>query len=336
MESTDRYNSDFLPPTAALPTAEQPVGRPLLPIHSGEANGPSGPRPAAPEVYARMPIWNATARLRSLSGERKKHERDSIRSRSQEGKPGTRKNKRWAHSKELVKCLRAAMRACGEEGDHLDLEALAASESASSQRPSAFYQLMQREGAEGALEAWAAAEAEAAATPQQSRSSRSASRRPRSRTEGDIPTISEEQAVRRAFGDTWQYIRRSEAVRRMLSELEACAEKAFARPHGLGSLVADSWQVAWDGDDEELSTASGEPPAAELEIFGLSAVERKVVHLLASALGLRSQSRLVEGLLREVCDGDGKALALCPPRRRCSENAAWAAPLSVARVLAAV
>jgi len=243
-----------------------------------------------------------------------------------EGRPGTRKNKRWMNGRALVHSLRSAMAACGEDGAALDEEKIASLVPSLEHRPSAFYQLLKLEGPESALDAWAAAEASRRERPRS---------RPRASTrngaESSAASSRNEQAVRRAFSDTWGFIRKNSSTRELVTKLETTAGRAFSTP---GQLILDSWQLAWDAESEMLDTMSGEPPAGEIEIYGLSASERKVVHQLARVLGLHSESRILDGLLEEVAEGDGKALALRPTRRHCGKATVWAAPFSVAQVLA--
>merc|ERR1712060_94247 len=174
-------------------------------------------------------------------------------------------------------------------------------------------------GAEGALDAWAAAE---------SSRKRPTSRPRRSRTEGTASAAREaEQAVRHAFHDTLKYIHGNSATQKLLAELEVGAARAFANA---GECTVDNWQLNWDGDTHVLDTVSGEPPAKEMEVFGLTAIQRKVVHQFARVLGLTSESRNLERLRGP--DGEVKTLALRLPYRQCSKET-WTAPFSVANTL---
>lgn len=310
-----------------LPGAQQRLGSPAQLFSGTEQRLGSPVRESPPPVSSetRPPLWTAAARFRSLSGERPKQERDSLRNRSQEGRPGSRKNKRWIHDREITRTLRRAMAACGEDGDG-DLEDLIETGGpVPMNRPSVFYRLLQHEGPEGALEAWASAEG--------------ARRGPRARSRppaADVAARRAEDQVRRAFSDTWQYIHGSVPTRELLTKLEGGAARAFSeacRPS------EEAWQLAWDGDSASLDTVAGEPPTGEMEVFGLTAQERKVAHQLARLLGLHSESRECDDF-RGVSRGDGKALAWRPPRsrQRChgaAADAAWAPPFSVAQVLVA-
>lgn len=224
----------------------------------------------------------------------------------------------------------------GDDFSSLDEEKLAALAARREYRPSAFYRLLQQEGPEGALEAWAAAEA-ATRAPSPSRK-RGGDARASSRGRSPPRAQQAEQLVRRAFAGSWAFVRGSDSARKVLAELEEGASRCFAAaaPSAAPATAAtETWRLAWDGDAESFDTVAGEPPAGEIEILGLTPQQRKVAHILARVLGLISESRVLDGLLAEVADegGDGKVLVLRPPRRRCGP-AAWAAPFSVARVFA--
>lgn len=188
-------------------------------------------------------------------------------------------------------------------------------------RPSPFYKLLEREGPH-ALDAWAAAE----------RPRSRPRRQPRSKDAAQIAEENE-RAVRRAFGDTWQFLLGSDAARELLAKLEIGAHRAFggdAPQAQADAAEALLWLLSWDGED--LTTKVGKPPANELGVVGLGPSQRKVVHQLARVLGLHSESRTIDeigGLGRSTGDDD-KVLTLRPPR--CSRG--WEPPLSVARVLA--
>lgn len=204
------------------------------------------------------------------SSERRKHERDSLRSRSKEGRPGSRKHRRYTHSVDLVNSLRRVMVSRGEENLPTDIDEV--EEETPQAHPSVFYRLLESEGP-NALEVWAAAEA----------AKRGRSPRPRRRPK-DAAWMAEEHGrqVRRTFRDNWQYLSQSQ------------------------------------------SSQAGAPPAHEMQLEGLDASERKVVHQLARLIGLHSESRLLE----EEAE-TGKVLTLRP--RRCQRS--WSAPFSVAEVL---
>eukprot|EP00931_Biecheleriopsis_adriatica_P030113 TRINITY_DN17770_c1_g1_i1.p1 TRINITY_DN17770_c1_g1~~TRINITY_DN17770_c1_g1_i1.p1 ORF type:complete len:297 (-),score=55.20 TRINITY_DN17770_c1_g1_i1:133-1023(-) len=250
------------------------------------------------------------------SRERPKQIRDSLRSRSKEGRPGSRKHRRHSQSVELVSSLRRVMSARGEDNLPTDVDAVV--DERPEQRPSAFYRLLEHEGPD-ALEAWAAAE-----------SRRRTSSRPRQRRAKDAASLAEEQKrqVRRAFRDTWQYLSRDSSSQELIAKLEAVAESAF------GTCIAKEeegllWHLSWDGD--ELTTESGAPPAEEMVLQGLDGAQRKVVHQLARLIGLHSESRVLEE--DHTLATERKVLALRPPRRLSCRSGAWAAPFSVAEVI---
>jgi len=182
--------------------------------------------------------------------------------------------------------------------------------------PSAFYKLMENEGAERALEVLEAAEGAV----------------PRSRPkQTDMAQLAEEheRKVRRTFADTWRFIQDNEPARQLLAKLEKDARRAFCPQEGDNdAATALLWMLQWQGD--ELATKFGTPPASEIAVAGLSPTFRKVAHQLASSLGLHSESR-------EIGTRSDKVIAMRPPRRRCGEGAdraAWEAPLSVSQVVA--
>ncbi|CAK0840762.1 unnamed protein product [Prorocentrum cordatum] len=92
------------PPLGARRAASGASGSPGRSASLGQSPGPPLPVPVglaalAPGESAWGPrplLWSAAARFRSLSNERPKQERDSLRNRSVEGRAGSRKNKRWA------------------------------------------------------------------------------------------------------------------------------------------------------------------------------------------------------------------------------------------------
>eukprot|EP00929_Paragymnodinium_shiwhaense_P007622 TRINITY_DN111532_c0_g1_i1.p1 TRINITY_DN111532_c0_g1~~TRINITY_DN111532_c0_g1_i1.p1 ORF type:complete len:348 (-),score=78.62 TRINITY_DN111532_c0_g1_i1:65-1108(-) len=314
------------------PAAEEGQNVPLAGAPYSSAPLPTPPVAAdAADAAASIPrarLLSATARLRSLSGsrERPRHERDSLRNRSQEGRPGTRRHKRHEHSRLLIHSLRNAMAKCGEGGaaalSWTEEELLShASQMRPEHRPSAFYRLMEFEGADNALDAWEAAESYRA--------------RPRSRErvqKKKDANAEAELAVRREFSDTMAFLKSSGASRELLAKLEACAVEAFKTLEG--RKEAESWQLSWDHEEQLLDTTSGAPPALEMEVLGLSPMDRKVVHQLAKVLGLHSESRQLQGALAEVAEGDGKAVALRPTRRQCAEKSSWTPRFSVSKVLA--
>jgi len=291
-----------------------PVEIPFVdPTHvasSGTNNGPA----ASGSMY--RPLLWAQARQRSDSREdRPRQERDSLRTRSREPRPGSRKHRRWGNSLQLVDSLRRVMAATGDD----DLEEDDLQPGLHENRRSAFYQLMEQEGPSGALDAWADAEnASSKALPSQPREKRTS-----------VTVAENERTVRRVFSDTWQFIHGNECAHDLLLKLEDEAVRAFGTNFQKASsedeiAVALQWLLSWDG--ESLQTTDGAPPAHEMEITGLTPTQRKVAHQLARALGLHSESR--DGAL------DEKVLALRPPRSRmCGAEAAWKPPFSVASVL---
>lgn len=253
-----------------------------------------------------------------------KHERDSLRSRSKEGRPGSRKNRRWTRSVELVSSLRRVMSAQGEQNLPQDEDAV--EEARLEYRPSAFYRLLEHEGP-NALDAWAEAERKRDLSPRA---------RPKERTAKDAAWLAEERRrhVRRSFQDLWQYVSRDGSCRDLVAKLEDEAQNAFGACLEEDTAEATcQWSLSWNGD--QLVSQSGEPPAEEMLLLGLDPVQRKVVHQLARLIGLHSESR--------ICDSDfatasqRKALALRPRRSlKCRAGAVWAAPFSVSEVLANV
>jgi len=273
-------------------------------------------------------LWQA--RERQLSNERPKQERDSIRNRSVEGRPGSRKHRRWSQSQDLVRVLQKTMAARGEDYEEPDLTS---TKDLIDQRPSVWYRLLEAEGPERALDAWAAAEGGG-------RRPRSRPRRPK--TEAQVAQQNE-RAVRSGFAENWNYVHTSDASKDLLGQLEAMATQAFSsapsggQPGVAGGLPEgqpEAWTVRWDG--ETMRSVTGAAPSAEIVVEGLDRCQRRVVHQLARLLGLQSASRDGDYGLRTLNDnGDGRVLALRPPRRPCVGGRAWAAPLSVAGVLAA-
>mmetsp|Transcript_55062 Transcript_55062/g.154534 ORF Transcript_55062/g.154534 Transcript_55062/m.154534 type:complete len:319 (+) Transcript_55062:112-1068(+) len=257
-------------------------------------------------------LWHARERQRS--NERPKQERDSLRSRSNEGRPGSRKHRRWSQSMDLVRVLQKAAAANGEGAVEVDPDA---PQELMEHRPSAFYRLIEYEGASRALEALAAVE---------NRRPRSRPRRPKTDAQ-----VSREQAraVRSGFGDNWHYVHSNSVAKELLLEIEDLAGRAFtAAP---AAEAEEEWVLHWDG--LTISTTCGSAPPEELAISGLDPCQRKYVHQFARIVGLHSSSR--EGM-PSAGGGDGKILTMRPPRRSCADGAAWAPPFSVAQVLGAV
>jgi len=285
----------------------------------------SSPSPLPPY---RPVLWGLN--MDGARSRRPSQERDPLRNRSREGRPGSRKNRRWSHSVEIVSTLRRAMAANGESSEGITMDAdgnVIGIPAKTEWRPSVFYKLLELEGPEGALEAWEAAEMR---------------RRPRSRprVKGSAKQDEQnEQTTRRAFGSVWQFVVHNESAQDLLRELEKLTAEAFG--HSL-PLAADGkqkklpqWLLCWTGTS--LEAENGAPPAEEVAISGFGPMLRKVVHSYASVSGLHSSSSLIDGGLQDVQE---KLLTLRPPR--CSADGevkdvsgAWVAPFSVAHVFAA-
>ncbi|CAJ1397556.1 unnamed protein product [Effrenium voratum] len=259
------------------------------------------------------------------SQERPKQERDSLRSRSKEGRPGSRKHRRYVHSVDLVNSLRRMMVARGEENLPSDVDAV--EEERVQARPSVFYRLLESEGAD-ALETWAAAEAAAFARAKRGRSPHT--RHAQGNSAKDAAWLADERVrqVRRTFRENWQFLSTSESSQELIAKLEGVADVAFGSRSNSEDWL--QWQLFWTGED--LATKAGAPPAHEMQLEGLDAAERKVVHQLARLIGLHSESRLS----REMQDADKaeKVMSL-RPHRSCRTGGIWAAPFSVSQVLKA-
>eukprot|EP00419_Tripos_fusus_P010661 CAMPEP_0172663750 /NCGR_PEP_ID=MMETSP1074-20121228/6138_1 /TAXON_ID=2916 /ORGANISM="Ceratium fusus, Strain PA161109" /LENGTH=333 /DNA_ID=CAMNT_0013479795 /DNA_START=57 /DNA_END=1058 /DNA_ORIENTATION=+ len=251
---------------------------------------------------------------------RPSHERDSLRNRSREGRPGSRKNRRWSHSVDMVNALRRTMAANGESTENLTMDAdgnVIGIPVKVEWQPSVFYRLLELEGPDGALEAWEAAEMR---------------RRPRSRPRvKSSAKINEEkeQTTRRAFGGSvWQFVMRNESAQDLLRELEQLTTDAFGHSKQKRS---PQWLLRWNG--ESLEAEDGAPPAEEVAISGFGPMLRKLVHSYASVSGLHSTSQLIEGGLE---NSQEKLIILKPPRSSAEGgDEDWVAPFSVAQVFAA-
>lgn len=259
-------------------------------------------------------LWNAHLSGRGRE-ERPRFERDSLRNRSVEGRPGSRKHRRWTRSVEIMGSLRKAMAKCGEDPNITDAEALEL-ENEVEWRPSAFYKLLELEGP-NALEVLEAAES----TPS----------RPRHPREKGAAQLAEEheRRVRRTFSDTWQFLQGNDSARELLAKMEKEVPRAFGTKSEGDDVAALLWMLHWDGD--ALETRFGAPPANEMAIGGLNPTFRKVAHQFARICGLHSESRIVDGPQGAQ---ENKVIALRPPRN--GGDCAWVAPLSVAKVLASV
>lgn len=283
----------------------------------------SSPSPLPPYKPVLWGLHMDGARARRPS-----QERDSNpRTRSREGRPGSRKNRRWSHSVDMVKTLRRAMAANGESSEGLTMDEdgnVIGIPVKAEWQPSVFYKLLELEGPEGALEAWEAAEMR---------------RRPRSRPRVKSSAKQDEQnehSTRRAFGNVWHFVIRNESAQDLLRELEQLTADAFGHSAADGNQKKSSqWLLSWDG--ASLEAESGAPPAEEVAISGVGPTLRKVVHSYASVSGLHSSSRTIDGGPE---DAQEKLLTLRPPRSSADGavqdvSGAWVAPFSVAQVFAA-
>jgi len=259
-------------------------------------------------------LWQARERQRS--GERPRQERDSLRSRSHEGRQGSRKHRRWLHAEELTRTLRRYVGSDSDEDDDI-VQA----------RPSAFHRLLDREGPERALEVLSAAEM---------RRPRSRPRRVESRSE----TLKKQ--ARAGFGDAWPALCACTGVRNLVLEVERVACEAFgakgrevAEEEGDWTLVAEAqawamegpcveWAAHWDGSALRVPLDGRHASADAVVVIGLDAGQRRFAHRLSSVMGLHSFSR----------DGEcGRVLVLRPPRRHYAGAATWAPALSMTEVL---
>lgn len=286
----------------------------------------------APQVSTRVPSEEARATaVSSLYRPRlwevgrrespQRYPRDSLRSRSQEGRPGTRKNRRWEHSVEIARSLSRVMARCGEEWNG-EIE-----EAGYEHKPSAFYRLLEMEGPDRALELLTEAES----------SRRSPARREPRASNPAKKAAEDERTCRQVFSDSWNQIRGNVSLQELLTQLEGGAERAFSNAAETGNIPSLLWLLLWDADRVALETYFGSPPASELAIVGLTSQQRKVVHQFAKVAGLHSESRPLDDYA-EVPNGlveNAKVMALRPPRgRRCGDGG-WVAPVSVVRVLSA-
>lgn len=192
-------------------------------------------------------------------------------------------------------------------------------------RKSAFYQLLELEGPENALDALKAAEgAEARPRPERPKGPQRLQ-------------VQQEHAIRRAFSGSWSFINASPAVQELITQLESQATRAFSGWTREGDVEADAllWCLLWDQETSSLSTKLGAPPADEMAIVGLEPHERKVAHQLARVLGLHSESKSRNDYDGLQCGGNlEKVVAMRLPRRCGSENP-WSSQASVTQVLAA-
>lgn len=315
--------------------ATQPSEAPQLPgpfVQARSVSPPQAARSLSPQAARSLsPPGNLHARLWSVRGDRPPQQRDSLRSRSKEGRPGSRRNHRWLRNEELVGSLRRVLAKTGEDGAMLVDEDgnVRGVNTPPEQRHSAFYRLLELEGPENALEALTAAEG-----------ARETAQRPE-RAKGPQRLLEQqERAIRRAFSGSWAFINANEAVQELITQLESQATRAFsgwAREVGDADAEALLWCLLWDQETASLSTKTGAPPADEMAIVGLEPHERKVAHQLARVLGLHSSSKSRD----EYGDSfgrsglqDEKVVAMRVPRNRCGSEGPWSSPASVAQVLA--
>lgn len=314
------------------------AARAMTPLRDGSIGRDQTPiRDVGSIVRAHTPtLWHL--RMRQMDDAAKpKQERDSLRSRSKEGRPGSRKHRRWTRSQEILSSLRKVMAKLGEDPSEIEIEKLKA-QLIVEHRPSIFYKLLEQEGPAGALEAWAAAEA----AP---RRTRSRPRRPKTTEQVAMET---ERNARIVFGDSWSYVASNDAVKDMLLELEGLVSNVFSLSASAtsanddkdakdtscdkienGNNTVEELTLRWDG--KSFLSEHGCFPSNELAISGFDPVQRKVVHRWANLSGLVSRSC-------EQAENNGvdKVLRLKPPRR-CSVNGnVWKLPYSLAGVLAKV
>lgn len=265
-------------------------------------------------------LWQA--RLRQNSNERTRPERDSLRSRSNEGRPGSRKHRRWTRSQEVVRSYRRIF-ALADDFTDADIEALVKSQQLIEHRPSVFYRLLEHEGPARALEVWEAAE----------RGRRPRSRPRRAKTEAQVK-LEAARCARTAFGHNWSYLQSQAAPKEFLLQLEELTTRAFAlgdwtdvaMPDDLTPQTQPDWSLHWDGCSFE--TSFGGPPACEIAISGLDPAQRKFVHQFSRLLGLHSESRS-----EPRCRDHGKVLLLRPPQRYAASGQAWKASFSLSSLL---
>lgn len=269
---------------------------------------PQGPE--GPHYISRPKAWAQEYQGRSRA-QRPTQDRDSLRSRSRQGRPGSRKYKRWQHTTILVGRLRQVMYEAGEELTDTDGELDA--QPGPKQKASAFQKLVDKEGPECALDILKDAEVKRSL------------REPRAKSP-DQHRRDQLVQVRRAFaGPSFRWMAGDPAVRKIIASLEDSCRQAFCVEDATLELEL-SWELLWDPDHAEFVTKSGGPPAKTIEVIGLTASQRKLVHLLARALSLNSDS----GASGYSDDPEDKVLTLRPTRGQ----TAWRPPVvSVAQVL---
>lgn len=276
---------------ASPPSAEMPQATSVR-IQVPSTAALPGTRPEGPHYISRPKAW--AQQYEGRDRQRPQQERDSLRSRSRQGRPGSRKYKRWQHTTILVGRLRQVMYDGGEELTDTDGEADA--QAGPVQRPSAFQKLIAKEGPD-CLDTLREAEAKRAL------------REPRAKSP-DQRRRDEIKQVRRAFaGPSFRWIASDPAVRKIIAWLEDACKKSFY-VHDAMTELEPSWTVCWDPDYAEFVTQSGGPPAKTIEVLGLTGSQRKLVHLLGRALALHTESTEA-GYSDEP---DVKMLTLRPPR----------------------
>ncbi|OLP80396.1 Cytochrome c oxidase assembly protein COX11, mitochondrial [Symbiodinium microadriaticum] len=254
-------------------------------------------------------------------------ERDSLRSRSKEGRPGSRKHRRYTHSVDLVghsevNTLRRVMSARGEENLPEDVDGVEEDGSLADAgfiaetiqqerprvRPSAFYRLLECEGPGNALEAWAAAESRGR-SPKRARPKAGTAQGPQE-NEGDAWEA--EEQVRRAFRENWQFLAQSQSSQELIAKLEELTE-ATVRTMTLRNSSADTgWSYWWLKEDW-----------SELELFS-----DQVWRLERRAAWKRRQLLWTDGdLATEVCIGVAPSTEPALPRRH--EGHPWIAAPSM-------
>lgn len=333
--------STFDSPPRPSSIGNAPNARSVSPIFDGAALRTSSGEGAAARSAALsgsgLRTYTPTLwRMHAQREERPRYERDSLRNRSKEGRPGSRKYRRYTRSVEVTGVLRKAMMASGEDSTVvMDPDSHDGQLRLEEQGPSHFYRLMEAEGPRRALEVWEAAELER-------RRPRSRPRRERPKTEAQVVEQNLRDA-RHVFGDAWRYVTDNADAKDLLLGLEDTAARAFSAPSAAKSS-GEEWLLKWDG--AALKTEAGGPPADELAIVGLPGMERRLVHSLARLLGLLSHSTEDESSCRDGGrrsggrggrggDRNGKVLTVRPPRGRCADGPAWVPPLSLSCMLAA-
>jgi len=216
---------------------------PLTNLRTGSVGKSHSPPPMVASVGA---LYGSNWGARSRHGTPQRYERDSLRSRSKEGRPGSRKHRRWTRSQELVSNLRREMAKCGEDVSNTDATDNAIANQDREVVPSVFFTLMEREGAGYALDALAAAEARRRSRP----------RAPRRKDNAQVAE-ERERNMRRAFSETWQFLQGNELARELIAQLEGSMACTFG-PNAAANKVASV----------ESEAASSEAVAAQCESAG--------------------------------------------------------------------